>query len=155
MLKQCILKDVKKYASRGYDTIFFKNNLKNHVANISKKTLKKGFVLTKMFVFEKINTAEFQAAMRDANKKTRVYYFRNLVTNNHVYHLYSDQRKGVSFNFVHYKGVRPILAKEHLRYDFQKFTKLATRMMLYYFYRYCIQMESSGSTPTEPDVEAG
>ena len=54
MLKQCILKDVKKYASRGYDTIFFKNNLKNHVVNISKHTLKKGFVLTKMLVFEKI-----------------------------------------------------------------------------------------------------
>jgi hypothetical protein len=59
LLKQCIPKDVKKYTGRGYDTIFFENNLKNHVANISKKTLKKGFVLTKMLVFDTINTAEF------------------------------------------------------------------------------------------------
>jgi hypothetical protein len=69
LLIQCIPKDVKKYAGRGYNTIFFESKLKNHV---SKKTLKKGFVLTKMLVFEKINTAEFRAAMRDANEKTRV-----------------------------------------------------------------------------------
>jgi hypothetical protein len=155
LLKQCIPKDVKKYTGRGYDTIFFENNLKNHVANISKKTLKKGFVLTKMLVFDTINTAEFQAAMRDANEKTHVYYFRSLVTNDHVYHLYSNQWKGVSFDFVHHEGVRPIPAEERLRDDLQRFIKLATGVMLYDFYRYCIQMKSGRSTPTKPDVKAG
>jgi hypothetical protein len=72
-----------------------------------------------------------------------------------MYHLYSDQWKGVSFDFVHREGVRPIPAEERLRNDLQRFTKLATGMMLYDFYRYCIQMESGSSTLTEPDVEAG
>jgi hypothetical protein len=106
-----------------------------------------------MLVFENINTEEFQAAMRDANEKTRVYYFRDLVTNDYVYYLYSDQWKAISFDFVHHEGVQPIPVEERLRDDPQGFTKLATGIMLYDFYRYYIQVEAGRLT--EPDVEAG
>jgi hypothetical protein len=72
---------------------------------------------TKILVFDTITTIEFQVAMRDANEKTYVYYFHDLVTNDYVYHLYSDQWKGISFDFVHHEGVRLIPAEERLRND--------------------------------------
>ncbi|RFU31081.1 hypothetical protein B7463_g5251, partial [Scytalidium lignicola] len=155
LLEQCIPKDVKKYSVRSYDNIFFENALKNHVANISRKTLHRGLELAKLLVYQHINTANFRNVMRDTNEKSRIYYLRDLLTNDHVYYLYSDQWESVSFDFVHHEGLRPIPSEESLRSDLRKFTKLSSAMMLYDIYRHTIQLKAGRGTANEPNVKAG
>ena len=59
-----------------------------------------------MLVLQNSNSADFQAAMQGTDQDA-FYWFRNHITGDHTYYLFSSQWKAVSYDFIHYQGVRP------------------------------------------------
>jgi hypothetical protein len=149
-VKLCIPKDVKKYEGRGYDTKFFETAIKQHITAMTNDTISKALPLAKMLVLENSNSADFQAAMRGTDQDA-LYWFRDHITDDHTYYLFSGQWKAISYDFIHHRGVRPNPAEETLRAKLYRFTRLCAAQILHNWYRYEIKLSASPGMPDEPD----
>lgn len=152
-IQACIPKDINKFEGYGYDTKYFENAISVHFRKLSSDIVAKALPLAKMIVLEGIDTPEFQAAMR-GSEKDHLHWFRDQVTNDHVYEIWSAQWKAVSFDFVHHEAIRPIKAEETLRKDLRKLTKYSAACLLFLWYQHGIKLCNSMNAPDVPDQKA-
>lgn len=143
-----------RYEGRSYDKIYYEAGIENHIRKMSENSLRKGLSITKMLVLNNITTPEFAKAMR-GDFKAAIRYFKTLVTNDISYHVFSDQWKAVSFDFIHHEGIRADGLEENIRQDMRKIVFYCLAIMFYGFYRHCIQLEAGYGKPNYPNEHGG
>ena len=149
-VKLCIPKDIKKYEGRGYDTKFFETAIKWHITAITSDTISKALPLAKILVLEKSSSADFQAVIHGTDQDA-LYWFRDHITDDHTYYLFSRQWKAISYDFIHHRGVRPNPAEETLRAKLYQFTRFYATQVLHSWYRYGIKLSASRRMLDEPN----
>ena len=151
-IRNCFPKDV---PTRGYAARFFDKKIRDHASSISRATLDRGFVLACTIVEEAMKNADFYNTMGQDTEGQRVKSINDLIEPHHMFYLFRDQFKSVSFAFIFHKGERPIPAEEKLRKDLRMLLRYTTSLMIYGFLRYCIRAEEGKEDTPITRIGAG
>lgn len=137
-MRDCLPKYAKTW---GYLYRFFSRKIHEHVSAVSRATLDRGFQLTCTIVARAMQNGGFYEMMNQSNEVQRALVINGIFKPRHMWYLFQDQFKAVSFPFIFHNGVRTDPDEERLRIDFRRLLRCTTMMMIYDFLRFCISAE--------------
>jgi hypothetical protein len=102
-MRDCLPKYAKTW---GYVYRFFSRKIHEHVSAVSRATLDRGFQLACTIVAEAMQNDGFYELMNQSNEVQRAMVINGLVKPRHMWYLFRDQFKAVSFPFIFHNGIR-------------------------------------------------
>lgn len=91
---------------------------------------------------------DLQNALQVQSEEARLRYFCDVTDERHVYHIYSDAFKSVSFEFIYHPRPRYNESEEKIRINLQKILRVTTGLLMYNWFRFTLQ-SAPGRAPIE------
>ncbi|OBT88389.1 hypothetical protein VE02_02295 [Pseudogymnoascus sp. 03VT05] len=151
-IRDCLPKHAK---TSGYLYRLFGKKICDHVSAVSRTTLDRGFQLACTIVAEAMEKEEFYELMNQSDEAQRAVVINGLVKPMHVWYLFRDQFRAVSFPFIFHDGVRTDPVEESLRMDLRRLLRYTTAVMVYDYLRFCISAEEGKENTPIPHIGAG
>lgn len=138
--------NVTKTGKRNSNLAFYEARVKDHTAATSRTTLDRGFLLSCAIIEQAMNSETFFAEMAQDDDMDRVGAVNKLVRLAHIYYLFSDQFKAVSYQFIFHNFVRADAEEEKLRLDMRKQLRFTTSHIIYDYLRFVISARPGKET---------
>lgn len=151
-IQDCLPKYAKTW---GYLNRFFSRKIREHVSAVSRATLDRGFQLACTIVADAMKEEGFYELMNQNDEVQRAVVINGLVKSRHVWYLFRDQFKVVSFPFIFHNGVRTDPDEERLCMDLRRLLRYTTAVMIYDFLRFCISAEEGKEKTPISRIGAG
>ncbi|OBT97443.1 hypothetical protein VE01_04416 [Pseudogymnoascus verrucosus] len=107
-MRDCLPKYAKTW---GYLYRFFSRKIHEHVSAVSRATLDRGFQLTCTIVAGAMQNGGFYEMMNQSNEVQRALVINGLFKPRHMWYLFRDQFKAVSFPFIFHNGEKTPISR--------------------------------------------
>ena len=153
-IKNCFPRHVIKSGKRNSNLAFYEAHIKEHATATSRGTLDRGFLLSCAVIEKAMKTETFFAEMKQDNDLDQISAINKFVLPTHIYYLFGDQFKAVSYKFIFHNFVRSDPQEEQLRMDLRKLLRFTTSHIIYDYLQFVISarlgkeadlMEKNGS----------
>jgi hypothetical protein len=151
-IRDCLPKHAKTW---GYLYRYFAKKIREHVSAVTRATLDRGFQLACTIVAEAMQEDGFYELMNQSDEVQRAVVINGLVEPRHMWYLFRDQFRAISFPFIFHNGIRADPAEETLRMDLRRLLRYTTAVMIYDFLRFCISAEEGKEDTPISRVGAG
>lgn len=139
VIHECMPADVGRLGRKDHVFLYYERIIVDHAKSVSRRTLDRAFQIACTIINENVMSPDFQTAMKKPQKSDKVNFIDKLITTNDIYFVYADAWKAVSFPFVFHEGGRADPEENQLRKDLKKYVRMGAAMLVYDFFRYCIQ----------------
>ena len=138
--------------ARTHSNVIYERALKNHVRTLTRNLLEKSFDTACSIMHAQLQDPQLrlalEIALREPSEELRYRYFCNLAGQRHIYYVFAQTFKSVSWDFVYHPLPRNEADEEKIRVNLQKHFRITMGVLIFGWYRYVLQ-----AAPGGPQIE--